>query len=161
MATQMSPESSPHSSPKRRLSFSPSTTSKLAIVELESVESSKLEVKDVQVDDQFTVTGLSKRHKARLPGKSSENVSDWKRKVLEFGCSAWEVSETAKGISKYVFLVYPTHVFVFLIFYWPVEVINDHSAGRLWRLERVEAIYICYLVPCTRSIRKKTLNSLG
>ncbi|XP_058221074.1 uncharacterized protein LOC131331208 [Rhododendron vialii] len=100
VATQMSPESSPHSSPKRRLSFSPSTPSKLAIVELESVESSKLEVKDVQVDDQFTVTGLSKRHKARLPGKSSENVSDWKRKVLEFGCSAWEVSETAKGISK-------------------------------------------------------------
>ncbi|KAF7140404.1 hypothetical protein RHSIM_Rhsim06G0051000 [Rhododendron simsii] len=100
VATQMSPESSPHSSPKRRLSFSPSTPSKLAIVELESVESSKLEVKDVQVDDQFTVTGLSKRHKARLSGKSSENVSDWKRKVLEFGCSAWEVSETAKGISK-------------------------------------------------------------
>lgn len=116
MATQMSPESSSHSSPKRRLSISPSTASKLAIVELKSVESSKLEVKDVQVDDRFTVTGLSKRHKARLPGKSSENVSDWKRKVLEFRCSAWEVSETTKSISKYVFLVYLTHVFVFPIF---------------------------------------------
>uniref|UniRef100_A0A5B6Z911 Remorin C-terminal domain-containing protein n=1 Tax=Davidia involucrata TaxID=16924 RepID=A0A5B6Z911_DAVIN len=100
MATQMSPEGSPHSSPKRRPSLSLSTSSALPIVELPSVHSSKLEVRDVQVDERVTVTRWSKKHKARFTGKGSENVDDWKKKAAEARSSAWEVSETAKSISK-------------------------------------------------------------
>ncbi|KAI8015735.1 Remorin 4.1 [Camellia lanceoleosa] len=99
MATQMSPEGSPYSSP-RRLSFSPSTPSVLPIVELESPKTSKLEVRDVQVDERVTVTRWSKKHRARFPGRGSENVDDWKKKAVEVRSSAWEVSEAAKSISK-------------------------------------------------------------
>ncbi|KAI8000655.1 hypothetical protein LOK49_LG09G02452 [Camellia lanceoleosa] len=63
MATQISPEGSPYSSPKR-LSFSPSTPPVLPIVELESPKTSKLEVRDIQVDEQVTVTRWSKKHRA-------------------------------------------------------------------------------------------------
>lgn len=156
MATQMSPEASPHSSPEKRLSFSPSTPSNLAIVELESVQSSKLEVRDVQVDDRFTSTRRSKRHTVQFPGKSSESVSDWRRKVLDFRSSALEVSETAKGISKYVFCSHPPRVLFSYIpmfccphFFRPVEVINGHSSRQLWRF------HIFYLMPFTRSNRRK------
>uniref|UniRef100_A0A5B6Z7B8 Remorin C-terminal domain-containing protein n=1 Tax=Davidia involucrata TaxID=16924 RepID=A0A5B6Z7B8_DAVIN len=96
MATQMSPELSP----KRRPSLSPSTPSAPSIVELQSIHSSKLEVRDVQVDERVTVTRWSKKHKARFTGKGSENVDDWKKKAAEARSSAWEVSETAKSISK-------------------------------------------------------------
>ncbi|GMP44263.1 hypothetical protein CsSME_00013276 [Camellia sinensis var. sinensis] len=99
MATQMSPEGSPYSSP-RRLSFSPSTPSVFPIVELESPKTSKLEVRDVQVDERVTVTRWSKKHRARFPGRGSENVDDWKKKAVEVRSSAWEVSEAAKSISK-------------------------------------------------------------
>ncbi|CAL5383726.1 unnamed protein product [Camellia sinensis] len=99
MATQMSPEDSPYSSP-RRLSFSPSTPSVFPIVELESPKTSKLEVRDVQVDERVTVTRWSKKHRARFPGRGSENVDDWKKKAVEVRSSAWEVSEAAKSISK-------------------------------------------------------------
>ncbi|KAL7245213.1 hypothetical protein ACSBR2_000517 [Camellia fascicularis] len=104
MATQMSPEGSPYSSPRRssprRLSFSPSTPSVLPIVELESPKTSKLEVRDVQVDERVTVTRWSKKHRARFPGRGSENVDDWKKRAVEVRSSAWEVSEAAKSISK-------------------------------------------------------------
>ncbi|KAA8528529.1 hypothetical protein F0562_035884 [Nyssa sinensis] len=100
MATQMSPEGSPHPSPQRRPSLSPSTPSALSIVELQSVHSSKLEVRDVQVDERVTVTRWSKKHRAQFPGKGSENVDKCKKKAVEARPSAWEVSETAKSISK-------------------------------------------------------------
>ncbi|KAF8410073.1 hypothetical protein HHK36_002595 [Tetracentron sinense] len=101
MATQMSPECSTHSSPKGRPSFSPSPLpSLLPIVELQSGHSSKLEVRDVQVDERVTMTRWSKKHKARVTEKGSTNVEDWKKKDVE-GASAWEVAETAKQISKF------------------------------------------------------------
>ena len=101
MATQMSPESSNPASPERKLSFSPSS-SVLPIVELQSANSSKLEIRDVQVDERVTMTRWSKKHRSRIPGKCSENVDGWKKKVVEARSSAWEVSETTKSISKYV-----------------------------------------------------------
>ncbi|KAK9269827.1 hypothetical protein L1049_025400 [Liquidambar formosana] len=96
MATQMSPEGSTHSSPNRR----PSASSALPIVELQSDNSSKSDVRDVQVDERVTVTRWSRKHRTRTTGKGSENVDDWTKKAVEARCSAWEVSETAKSISK-------------------------------------------------------------
>lgn len=100
MATQMSPEGSSHSSPERRLSFSNSNPSALPIMELQSVPSSKLEVRDVQVDERVTMTRWSKKHKARFPGKGSDNVDNWKKKDLDAQSSDWDI----KTISKYEYL---------------------------------------------------------
>ncbi|XAR61897.1 hypothetical protein NMG60_11016443 [Bertholletia excelsa] len=100
MATQMSPEGSPHSSPRRNPSFSSSTPSFLPIVELESVQSSKSEIRDVQVDERVTMTRWSRKHRTRLLGRGSGNDDDWKRKAVEVQTSAWEVSEAVKSISK-------------------------------------------------------------
>ncbi|KAL3514486.1 hypothetical protein ACH5RR_027203 [Cinchona calisaya] len=99
MATQMSPESSQHSSPRRKSSFSPSSPI-LPIVEFESTHSSKSEVRDVQVDERVTVTKWSKKNRARVPGTGSGNTDDWKRKAVEIRASGWDVSDTAKSISK-------------------------------------------------------------
>ncbi|XP_065634227.1 uncharacterized protein LOC112003292 isoform X2 [Quercus suber] len=96
MATQMSPEGSSHSSPERRLSFSASNPSALPIVELQSVPSSKLEVRDVQVDERVTMTRWSKKHKARFPGKGSDNVDNWKKKDLDAQSSDWDIKTISK-----------------------------------------------------------------
>lgn len=103
MATQMSPEGSQHSSPRCRLSFSPSTPYTLPMVELESVQSSKLEVRDVQVDERVTMTRWSKKHKARFSGKGSESVGVWKKKDFDALSCAWGVSDPAKSISQYAY----------------------------------------------------------
>ncbi|KAK2995597.1 hypothetical protein RJ640_020233 [Escallonia rubra] len=100
MATQMSPEGSPYSSPRRRLSSSLSASTVLPILELESTHSPKPEVRDVQVDERVTLTRWSKKHGVRILGKGSENVDDWKTKALEVRSTTWDVSETAKSISK-------------------------------------------------------------
>ncbi|KAK3028296.1 hypothetical protein RJ639_037473 [Escallonia herrerae] len=100
MATQMSPEGSPYSSPRRRPSSSLSASSVLPILELQSTHSPKPEVRDVQVDERVTVTRWSKKHGVRILGKGSENVDDWKTKALEVRSTTWDVSETAKSISK-------------------------------------------------------------
>ncbi|XVE94909.1 hypothetical protein REPUB_Repub02eG0050300 [Reevesia pubescens] len=100
MATQMSPQSSTHSSPKARPSFSPSSPSALPIMELQSFHSSKSEVRDVQVDERVTMTRWSKKHRARNTGKSSEVVDDWRKRAVDTSTSTWDVTETAKSISK-------------------------------------------------------------
>ncbi|XWS14711.1 hypothetical protein CRYUN_Cryun35bG0032200 [Craigia yunnanensis] len=100
MATQMSPQGSTHSSPKGRASFSPSTPSALPIMELQSIHSSKSEVRDVQVDERVTMTRWSKKHRAQNTGKSSETVDDWRKRAVDTCTSTWNVTETAKGISK-------------------------------------------------------------
>ncbi|XVF36288.1 hypothetical protein REPUB_Repub19eG0045200 [Reevesia pubescens] len=100
MATQMSPQGSTHSSPKGRASFSPSTPSALPIMELLSIHSSKSEVRDVQVDERVTMTRWSKKHRARNTGKSSEIVDDWRKRAVDTRTSTWDVTETAKSISK-------------------------------------------------------------
>ncbi|KAK1280150.1 hypothetical protein QJS04_geneDACA020688 [Acorus gramineus] len=90
VSTQMSPEGSSQSSPKDRPHISsPSPSTDLQIADLQS-HLSKLEVRDVQVDDRVTVTRWTKKQ---------INI-DWKRKTSEVRASAWEVAETAKCISK-------------------------------------------------------------
>ncbi|XWS24230.1 hypothetical protein CRYUN_Cryun28dG0083000 [Craigia yunnanensis] len=100
MATQMSPQGSSHSSSKGRASFSPSSPSALPSVELQSIHSSKSEVRDVQVDERVTMTRWSKKHRARNNGKSSEIVDDWRKRAVDTLTSTWDVTETAKSISK-------------------------------------------------------------
>ncbi|EOY14432.1 hypothetical protein QUC31_000044 [Theobroma cacao] len=99
MATQMSPQGSTNSSPKGR-PFSPLTPSALPIMEVQSIHSSKSEVRDVQVDERVTMTRWSKKHRARNSGKSSEIVDDWRKRAVDTRTSTWDVTETAKNISK-------------------------------------------------------------
>lgn len=99
MATQMSPEGSCHSSP-RRSSFSPFTPSILPIVEVQSIGSSKQEVRDVQIDEHVTLTRWSKKSKGQNPSKDSKDVDEWKSKAVDPRSSAWEASETVKSLSK-------------------------------------------------------------
>ncbi|XP_031118638.1 uncharacterized protein LOC116022177 [Ipomoea triloba] len=99
MATQMSPEASPHSSPRRRSSFSSSTPSIVPFVEVQSFHPSRAEVKDVPVDERVTMTRWSKKHRARIPGRSLENNDNWKTKATEMHSAGREISET-KSVSK-------------------------------------------------------------
>ncbi|KAJ4967586.1 hypothetical protein NE237_019435 [Protea cynaroides] len=101
VATQMSPESSTHSSPKGRPSFSPSPLPLLLpTVELPSRHSSKSEVRDVQVDEPVTVTRLSRKHSTLLPEKGPMDAEDWRKKAAEAQVSAWEVTDMVKCMSK-------------------------------------------------------------
>ncbi|KAH6788599.1 hypothetical protein C2S51_003605 [Perilla frutescens var. frutescens] len=101
MATQMSPESSNHSSPGRDSSFSLATPSILPLVELHSMHSSRPEMRDVPVDQRVTVTRWSKKNRGKNPGRGSRNADDWKRKAVNYHSASWEVStETSKSISK-------------------------------------------------------------
>ncbi|KAJ8771765.1 hypothetical protein K2173_026942 [Erythroxylum novogranatense] len=100
MATQMSPDGSNQSSPSQRASFSASVPSALPIIEMQSIYSSKSEVRDVQVDERVTVTRWSKKHRARNSWKSSDIVDGWRKKAADAPSSAWDVSEAAKSISK-------------------------------------------------------------
>ncbi|XXG60951.1 hypothetical protein AAC387_Pa04g2734 [Persea americana] len=99
-ATQMSPDGSTYSSPRARPSFSP-PSSVLPMTQLESHHSSKLEIKDVEVDDCVTVTRWSKKHGSRGLNKGSTKIRSWRKKAAETQASAWEVSETTKSISKF------------------------------------------------------------
>lgn len=93
MATQMSPEGSPNSSPK----LGPSFASITPTVEMESGPSCRLEVRDVQVDERVTMTRWSNKRRSRIPGKSSEMFESWKKKD-----AAWDISDVPKSVSKYV-----------------------------------------------------------
>ena len=99
MATQMSPESSHHSSPRHESSFSPSSPM-LPVVELHSMHSSKPEVRDVQVDERVTVTKWYKKNRAIVPGRGSGNAREWKRKSVDMRAAGWDISDTEKTISK-------------------------------------------------------------
>ncbi|CAI9777766.1 unnamed protein product [Fraxinus pennsylvanica] len=99
MATQMSPESDTHS-PGRKSSFSLATPSIQPILELQTFQPSKPEVRDVPVDERVTVTRWSKKHKSRIPGRGSGNADDWKRKAVEIRTASWEVSDLSKSISN-------------------------------------------------------------
>ncbi|KAL4312691.1 hypothetical protein GQ457_01G010140 [Hibiscus cannabinus] len=98
-ATQMSPQGSTHSSPTGR-PFSPPTPTALRIMELQSIHCSKSEVRDVQVDERVTMTRWSKKHKARNTGKSTRNVDDRGKKAVDTPTSSWDVTGTAKHISR-------------------------------------------------------------
>ncbi|XP_023001937.1 uncharacterized protein LOC111495964 isoform X3 [Cucurbita maxima] len=77
VATQMSPEDSMHSSPRTKSSITASTSSAMHMFELGAVTSSKLDIRDVQVDNQVATTRWSKKHKGSFPRKDS---LDYKRK---------------------------------------------------------------------------------
>eukprot|EP00268_Persea_americana_P045075 TRINITY_DN4575_c0_g1_i5.p1 TRINITY_DN4575_c0_g1~~TRINITY_DN4575_c0_g1_i5.p1 ORF type:complete len:547 (-),score=124.10 TRINITY_DN4575_c0_g1_i5:608-2248(-) len=95
IGTQMSPVRSPNLSPKAA-----SGSSVLPIAELQSNHPSKLDVKDVQVDDHVTVSKRSKKIGAQGLDKCSTNDRERKKKVAEPRASDWEVAETEKCISK-------------------------------------------------------------
>ncbi|XP_042468643.1 uncharacterized protein LOC122051529 [Zingiber officinale] len=97
VATQMGPDGSTFSSPNEGPS-SPSPVSAPAIVELES-HFSKIEVRDVQVDNHVTLTRWSRKHIAQGSDRQSASIAEWK-KTIE-GNTTWEVTETAKCISRY------------------------------------------------------------
>ena len=114
MATQMSPQGSSRSSPNLRPSFSASTPSTLPVTELRTVGSSKVDIRDVQVDEHVTVTRWSKKHRALFTGRGSEKVESWK-KELSTQSSTWDVSETSKPASKYVYLDFLQFCSIYLI----------------------------------------------
>ncbi|KAF7817491.1 Remorin 4.1 [Senna tora] len=100
MATQMSPESSPCSSPNMSTSFSASTPSVLPTTELQGVSSSKMDIRDVQVDERVTMSRWSKKHRALFSGRGSENVDNRKKKETRAHSSSWDMSEKAKTHSR-------------------------------------------------------------
>ena len=104
MATQMSPQGSPCSSPNLRPSFSASTPSALPITEWQSVASSKMDIRDVQVDEHVTMRRWSKKHRALFSGRGSENVESRQMKEISNPSSAWDISETPKTVSKYAYI---------------------------------------------------------
>ncbi|XP_020599356.1 uncharacterized protein LOC110038795 isoform X2 [Phalaenopsis equestris] len=99
VATQMSPEGSNQSSPKHESSFLPSPLLVNGIEELES-HFPKLEVRDVQVDDQVTVTRWTKKQIGCGSEKRLTNLMEWKRKTVEAKPSGWKISETPRSFSK-------------------------------------------------------------
>ncbi|KAL6661641.1 hypothetical protein ACP70R_001025 [Stipagrostis hirtigluma subsp. patula] len=98
VATQTSPDISRSSSPSMRPSFSRS----LSVQQIKELEScfSKLEIRDVQMDDRVTLTRWSKKHVTRGSDKNSTNTIGWKKKTVESKSSPCEVTESAKCISK-------------------------------------------------------------
>ncbi|MED6194896.1 hypothetical protein PIB30_032806 [Stylosanthes scabra] len=100
MATQMSPEGSQCSSPNLRPSFSTSTPSSSTATEWRNVASSKMDIRDVQVDEHVTATRWSKKHRALFSGRGSENVQSKQKKEIRNLASPWDVAETPKTASK-------------------------------------------------------------
>ncbi|GFP96370.1 hypothetical protein PHJA_001781100 [Phtheirospermum japonicum] len=94
MATQMSPESSIQSSPRRHSSFS------LTVVESQNVNSNKTEIRDVPVDELVTMTRWSKKNKGKNSRRGSRNADDWKRKAVNFHSGSWEVSTGTSKIQR-------------------------------------------------------------
>ncbi|KAL2583570.1 hypothetical protein AAZV13_14G078300 [Glycine max] len=100
MATQMSPEGSSCSSPSLRPSFSASTPPSLPLSEFRSLPFSKMDIRDVPVDEHVTMTRWSKKHRALFSGRGSENVDSWKIKESSSRSSSWDISEGSKTVSK-------------------------------------------------------------
>ncbi|CAJ1972696.1 unnamed protein product [Sphenostylis stenocarpa] len=100
MATQMSPEGSSCSSPNLRPSFSASTPPPLPLSEFKSLPFSKMDIRDVPVDERVTMTRWSKKHRALFSGRGSENVDSWKIKETSSRSSSWDISEGSKTVTK-------------------------------------------------------------
>uniref|UniRef100_A0A1D1Y390 Uncharacterized protein At3g61260 n=1 Tax=Anthurium amnicola TaxID=1678845 RepID=A0A1D1Y390_9ARAE len=97
-ATQRSREGTTSSSPKERPHFSLSSSP--TTEELQR-HFSKLEVRDVQVDDLVTMSRWSKLHASHGADVDSANIVEWKKKTVEPSPSAWGVADTTKCISKF------------------------------------------------------------
>ncbi|XP_062221896.1 uncharacterized protein LOC133921145 isoform X2 [Phragmites australis] len=98
VATHMSPEDSIPSSPKARHSCS-SLPSGHLIKEANS-HIPKPEIRDVQVDDQVTVTRWSKRHVTRGSDKRSTNIIEWRKKTMETRAPSFDEKERERCVSK-------------------------------------------------------------
>ncbi|XP_009608597.1 uncharacterized protein [Nicotiana tomentosiformis] len=82
MATQMSPDSSTHASPKERSSG----------VEQNKQHSAKVEIRDVQVDKGAPISGHSQKSRVRKPSKETPDVTG--------SISPWDVANAAENMSK-------------------------------------------------------------
>ncbi|KAK7376904.1 hypothetical protein VNO80_02323 [Phaseolus coccineus] len=100
MATQMSPEGSSCSSPNLRPSFSASTPPSLPLSDFKSLPFSKMDVRDVPVDERVTMTRWSKKHRALFSGRGSENVDSWKIRETSSRSSSWDITEGSKAVTK-------------------------------------------------------------
>lgn len=87
MATQMSPDGSTHSYPKRR---SPSI---LSVEETNNQYSAKVEIRDVQVDRGPPISGQSQKNRVTKIRKDLQDVSD--------SNSRWDVADAARSMPKY------------------------------------------------------------
>ncbi|XP_059641476.1 uncharacterized protein LOC132283535 [Cornus florida] len=104
MATQMSPEGSTHSSPQGRSLFATSPPSILPSVKPHNNHSTKLEVRDVQVDKRATVTWQLKNNGSPDVKEltSSSNVAEAAKDMSKFQreeakITAWENLQKAKA----------------------------------------------------------------
>jgi hypothetical protein len=95
----MSPEDNISSSPKARHSCS-SLPSRHLIQEANS-HIPKPEIRDVQVDDQVTVTRWSRRHVTRGSDKRSTNIVEWRKKTVETRAPSFDEKEREGCMSKY------------------------------------------------------------
>jgi hypothetical protein len=98
VATQMSPVDSISSSPKARHSHSSLPSGHL--IKESSSHMPKPEIRDVQVDDQVTVTRWSKRHVTRGSDKRSTNIIEWRKKTTEPRAPSFGEKEREICISK-------------------------------------------------------------
>ncbi|PWZ26854.1 hypothetical protein Zm00014a_003945 [Zea mays] len=98
VGTQMSPEDNISSSPKARHSCS-SLPSRHLIKETNS-HIPKPEIRDVQVDDQVTVTRWSRRHVTRGSDKRSTNIVEWRKKTVETRAPSFDEKEREGCMSK-------------------------------------------------------------
>ncbi|KAK8463208.1 hypothetical protein SEVIR_1G338500v4 [Setaria viridis] len=98
VATQMSPEDSISSSPKARHSCSSLPSGHL--LKEANTHIPKPEIRDVQVDDQVTVTRWSKRHVTRGSDKRSTNIIEWRKKTIETRAPSFDEKERERCMSK-------------------------------------------------------------
>ncbi|KAL6912073.1 hypothetical protein ACP4OV_000878 [Aristida adscensionis] len=98
VATQMSPEDSISSSPKARHSCSSLPSGHL--IKEPNNHTPKPEIRDVQVDDQVTVTRWSKRHVTRGSDNRSTNIIEWRKKTTETRAPSFDEKERESCISK-------------------------------------------------------------
>lgn len=97
IATQMSPDSNTHSSPKDRFSFPPSPL--LPTLE-QQTHSVKSEVRDVQVDKGVTMIRWSKKHGAKTTMRAPPDVEETDKNAAEAQASSWDIAEPSKNILK-------------------------------------------------------------
>lgn len=99
IATQMSPDSSTHSSPKDRFSFPPSPL--LPTLE-QHTHSVKSEVRDVQVDKGVTMIRWSKKHGVKMTTSALPDLEEMDNNAGEANASSWDRAEPLKNILKYI-----------------------------------------------------------
>lgn len=86
MATQMSSDDSTHTSPQERSSSIPPG------VEQSKQHSTKVEIRDVQVDKGDPILGLSRKSRVRKPKKQLPDISS--------PISTWDVVDGTKSMTK-------------------------------------------------------------